>query len=349
MAAYCQVNSSGLFKYGTLKRVHKMLGQKFPAFHEGAFVTQDQWAADLSDRILVIMSHARRLKDPVRWQQAVLGLGTHQVEALERIKGYIGDDSDTSSAAVVPKKVLKLRHSEISVDSMGLPAVKEAFEDEAAMPELPEQDPLVLDAEATSPVPARKEVLKKIMEANTPGREDKKRSTPDSGGPKKTILKKPSQATMEMTADQKKVMKDKARSRHIKKSKVTKKKDTAKPKTNLPNPRVKLKYVPGATDEDYGEVPSSPSQPKEPQEPQTPQASKERPISNTFGKLFVVKAKKQSYIQYMEGGHKKLLISIPETMHNDHHMIIDHLVEFCLTPNISKEMVKAKRQQLVES
>jgi len=68
-----------------------------------------------------------------------------------------------------------------------------------------------------------------------------------------------------------------------------------------------------------------------------------------LGKLFVVKAKKQSYIQYMEGGHKKLLISIPETMHNDHHMIIDHLVEFCLTPNISKEMVKAKRQQLVES
>ena len=67
----------------------------------------------------------------------------------------------------------------------------------------------------------------------------------------------------------------------------------------------------------------------------------------SFGKLFVVKATKQSYIQLKVNGMLTLLVSISNAASPRHPMLIDHVLRFALGNNLSKQMVVDYKNELL--
>jgi hypothetical protein len=130
---YLAACPAGYYKYLVLKGAHKELGQQYPSMVQGGNL--ETWAAQVSDRVLVLLNHSRRLVPEGRWRQAISCLTPHQVESLKIVREHflavcpVGDSCSSGSsgdflvsgAGGRSLKATRSDDSAVSVDSMGLP------------------------------------------------------------------------------------------------------------------------------------------------------------------------------------------------------------------------------------
>ena len=128
--AYARVLVHGMARYSVLKTVHRHVVSQFPDVLKSKNETIDVWAARISDRVMVLLNHARRLSTPIKWQQAVGCLTAAQVAQLEQLRDTCACEPASPQAEevpVAPPRKRRLRGqasncSECSVDSLGLPS-----------------------------------------------------------------------------------------------------------------------------------------------------------------------------------------------------------------------------------
>jgi len=276
----------------------------------------DTWAAQVSDRVLVLLNHSRRLVPEGRWQQAISCMTPHQVESLKVLREHfqavcpVGDSCSSGSngdflASGAGGRSLKATRSDVSavsVDSMGLPSLSFMQERRAfATPRNKASKSrcardlsaaaAVAEAEALSPVPCTKEELKETMGCG-------KLTHPSLAGLETQIA----------VAEQPAV-----------------KKRPAAHAAGLQGPQKKPRFGTGTA---------------------SPQGAA---ISKSFGRLFCTRAQKQSYLQYVPAGssQKKLVVAVSASQADNHHALIEQLETFALGAHLDKVKVQQRRDALL--
>jgi len=93
LLCYLNVNSTGYYKYKSLKDAHVALAERYPDLTGGQ--NKGAWAGETADRIMVCMNHARRLHVPIRWEQAVGGktLSSTEISRLEELRDAVDHEA----------------------------------------------------------------------------------------------------------------------------------------------------------------------------------------------------------------------------------------------------------------
>ena len=166
-----------LFKYVELRQVFEKLAATYPCLKE-SFPPAERsgMAAKLAERTMTVACHARRLRDPMKFQECCRSLTEWQVEKLQTLKAELDRLQEDCEADTVQlegratSSKLSCRGRQVSSSSLGTQAksVKKADLKEILDMELPATqdsdvesltDDLLKKAERTSPVPARKRTL----------------------------------------------------------------------------------------------------------------------------------------------------------------------------------------------
>ena len=119
-------------------------------------------ASDLANSMVCALSHCRRLKNVVRWQQATSKLNSALVADLEALRdavkipdGFNGSEGAEEVEEEMPPTQELLQHYESEV------AMAQSSESHTS-----EEDSLLKEALQTSPVPTKKKAIESIVEAH---------------------------------------------------------------------------------------------------------------------------------------------------------------------------------------
>ncbi|CAE7266712.1 unnamed protein product [Symbiodinium sp. CCMP2592] len=202
-----EVQPTLLFRYGDLKMIFGRICNSFPAVRNQFAVHQQGQAPNkLSEALMTLCTHTRRLKDPVRFREASSSLLDWQVLKLEELRTLVRDNVEDKPSSPnkqkpstpkktnkqpstpekknkqkpstpdkkkkkkqkpsTPVKILPEHSDEESIDTqccleMDIPATQETDGSDINASDLQQE------ADALSPVPARKKNLKKRLPAKS--------------------------------------------------------------------------------------------------------------------------------------------------------------------------------------
>jgi hypothetical protein len=122
-------------------------------------------ASDLSNSLITVCNHARRLKEEVKWSQAIAKCTLNQISALKEIKALFPKSNSESQPEDIPatQDLLDLANEQLS-DGGSLPDSDEYEVDEASS----EAPSLLEEALKTPPVPSKKPEIKRIISLKRP-------------------------------------------------------------------------------------------------------------------------------------------------------------------------------------
>lgn len=175
-----QVNEDLQFKFKDLKDGFTEVARTFPSLRENFDLEiRSNLVVKLANATMVILNHVRRLKDVKKFQEACKGLSDYQVQELEKLRSLVAGEAtpadDKTDEEVLTQELLDM-------EMPGTPGMSEENEED-----------LLKRALDTSPVPARKKVLKEHL------KDEKRQKKPNKGkvkGPnskkEQKLMKKPS-------------------------------------------------------------------------------------------------------------------------------------------------------------
>jgi hypothetical protein len=161
-----KVRSDACITYSDLKITLSNLLLKFPELKQQK---HHNWAADMADRLMVILKHTRSLalgeNCDIVWKRATTNVPHYLMPVMQQIRNIIkGSDAELPAAEIAEthntKRKLVSHDSNVSVDEMGLPALSWVHH---AMKVHKDLDPLDAAAEELGIVPPTKQELKGKM------------------------------------------------------------------------------------------------------------------------------------------------------------------------------------------
>ena len=124
-------------------------------------------SSDLANSLMTVCNHARRLKEDIRWQQAITKCTSHEVAKLKKIRGFFKHGQQFGDDDTVPatQDILDQAESQMSeADSLNLPA----SQDYAVEVEQSDVDSLLKEALESKPVPTKKDTIAQAVTLKRP-------------------------------------------------------------------------------------------------------------------------------------------------------------------------------------
>ena len=124
-------------------------------------------SSDLANSLMTVCNHARRLKEDLRWQQAITKCTTHEIALLKKIRGFFknGQQDGDDDALPATQDILDQAESQISeAESLNLPA----SQDYDVEVEQSDVDSLLQEALNSKPVPTKKDDIARAVALKRP-------------------------------------------------------------------------------------------------------------------------------------------------------------------------------------
>jgi hypothetical protein len=142
----------------------------------GVFPNKDINAisSDLANSLMTVCNHARRLKEDIRWQQAIAKCNSHEIAQLKKIRGFFKNSQTDGDDDALPatQDILDQADSQISeAESLHLPA----SQDYDVEVEQSDVDSLLQEALNTKPVPTKKDDIAQAVALKRPAASISKR------------------------------------------------------------------------------------------------------------------------------------------------------------------------------
>ena len=124
-------------------------------------------SSDLANSLMTVCNHARRLKEDVKWQQAIIKCTSHEIALLKKIRGFFknGKQEGDDDALPATQDILDQAESQISeAESLNLPA----SQDYDVEVEQSDVDSLLQEALNSKPVPTKKDDIAQAVALKRP-------------------------------------------------------------------------------------------------------------------------------------------------------------------------------------
>ena len=124
-------------------------------------------SSDLANSLMTVCNHARRLKEDLRWQQAITKCASHEIALLKKIRGFFknGKQDGDDDALPATQDILDQAESQISeAESLNLPA----SQDYDVEVEQSDVDSLLQEALNSKPVPTKKDDIARAVALKRP-------------------------------------------------------------------------------------------------------------------------------------------------------------------------------------